>query len=48
MIAFFVDADNLNASEWIDEACQQLESSGESLAVRRAYGSPETEGTLCS
>ncbi len=46
MIALFVDADNLNAPEWIDEACQQLESSGAKLAVRRAYGSAENLKSL--
>lgn len=41
MIVFLIDADNLNASEWIEEACTSLEASEGSIAVRRAYGSAD-------
>lgn len=41
MRVFLIDADNLSSPAWIEEAFQKLETSGESLAVRRAYGSAE-------
>ena len=41
MIAFFIDADNLCAPKWIDEAFEVLESSVGVVSVRRAYGSAE-------
>lgn len=41
MIAFLIDADNLSAPPWIDEAFQILEQSEGSIAIRRAYGSSE-------
>ena len=40
MIAFLIDADNLSAPGWIEEAFRELESEGE-VSVRRAYGSSE-------
>lgn len=48
MIAFLIDADNLSSPTWIDEAFQQLESSGEPISVRRAYGSAENLKGLAS
>lgn len=41
MIAFFIDADNLNSSEWIEEAFTSLEAHIGTIAVRRAYGSAD-------
>ncbi len=41
MIAFLIDADNLSAPAWIDEAFQTLELTEGSIAIRRAYGSAE-------
>ncbi len=41
MIAFLIDADNLSAPAWIDEAFQTLERTEGSIAIRRAYGSAE-------
>jgi hypothetical protein len=41
MIIFLVDADNLSAPAWVDEAFKSLEASSGSIAVRRAYGSAE-------
>jgi hypothetical protein len=41
MIAFFIDADNLSSSEWIEEACTRLETAEGSITVRRAYGSAD-------
>jgi phage baseplate assembly protein W len=41
MIAFLIDADNLSASAWIDEAFQTLERTEGSMAIRRDYGSAE-------
>jgi uncharacterized LabA/DUF88 family protein len=41
MNMFLIYADNLNASEWIEEACTSLEASEGSIAVRRAYGSAD-------
>ncbi|MEO6322939.1 MAG: NYN domain-containing protein [Polaromonas sp.] len=41
MIVFLIDADNLCAPAWIEEAFQKLEQSGGGIAVRRAYGSAD-------
>lgn len=41
MIVFLIDADNMNAPGWIDEACQILVATEGSVSVRRAYGSAE-------
>ena len=41
MIVFLIDADNLSAPAWVDEACQRLEADEGRIAVRRAYGSAE-------
>ncbi|QCB46303.1 NYN domain-containing protein [Hydrogenophaga sp. PAMC20947] len=41
MIVFLVDADNLSAPAWVDEAFKSLEASSGPIAVRRAYGSAE-------
>ena len=41
MIVFLIDADNLSAPAWVEEACRRLEADAGSIAVRRAYGSPE-------
>lgn len=41
MIAFFIDADNLCAPSWVEEALRKLEDGEGSIAVRRAYGSAE-------
>lgn len=41
MNVFLIDADNLSASAWIDEAFRILEASEGALPVRRAYGSAE-------
>lgn len=41
MIVFLIDADNLCAPAWIDEAFKKLEHDGGAVAVRRAYGSAE-------
>ncbi|AVS79122.1 hypothetical protein C8244_17920 [Paracidovorax avenae] len=41
MTAFFIDADNLCAPSWVDEACRVLENSEGRTSLRRAYGSPE-------
>lgn len=41
MVVFLIDADNLNAPGWIEEACQMLEATEGSVSVRRAYGSAE-------
>jgi hypothetical protein len=38
---FLIDADNLNAGAWIDEAFRVLEASEGPLPVRRAYGSSD-------
>lgn len=46
MIAFFIDADNLNSSEWIDEAFTSLEAHSGTIAVRRAYGSADNMKSL--
>lgn len=41
MIAFLIDADNLSAPAWIDEAFRVIESTEGSICIRRAYGSAE-------
>lgn len=41
MIVFLIDADNLCAPAWVDEAFQKLEDVEGSMSVRRAYGSAE-------
>ncbi|MDI1272975.1 NYN domain-containing protein [Polaromonas sp.] len=41
MIVFLIDADNLCASAWIEEAFQKLEEAEGGISVRRAYGSAE-------
>ena len=38
---FLIDADNLSAGAWVDEAFRVLEASEGPMPVRRAYGSPE-------
>lgn len=46
MIAFLIDADNLSSPASLEEACMRLEAELGSLAVRRAYGSPENLRSL--
>lgn len=41
MNVFLIDADNLSAAAWVDEAFRVLEESEGALPVRRAYGSAE-------
>ncbi|MBP8229762.1 MAG: NYN domain-containing protein [Xylophilus sp.] len=41
MLIFLIDADNLCASAWVEEAFCKLESAQGSIAVRRAYGSAD-------
>lgn len=41
MNVFLIDADNLSAVAWVDEAFRVLEESEGALPVRRAYGSAE-------
>ena len=41
MTAFFIDADNLCAASWVDEAFRTLEQMEGAVSVRRAYGSAE-------
>ena len=41
VVAFLIDADNLSAASFVDEACRALEASEGTLAIRRAYGSIE-------
>lgn len=41
MNVFLIDADNLSAGAWVDEAFRILEESEGPLPVRRAYGSAE-------
>lgn len=41
MNIFLIDADNLSAAAWVDEAFRVLEESEGALPVRRAYGSAE-------
>jgi len=40
MIAFFIDADNLCSSAWVEESCRLLDAEG-TVSLRRAYGSAE-------
>ncbi len=42
MTAFFIDADNLCAAAWVEEAFRLLEASEGPVTVRRAYGSADT------
>ncbi|MDO9196561.1 NYN domain-containing protein [Rhodoferax sp.] len=46
MNVFLIDADNLNAGAWIDEAFRMLEESEGTMPVRRAYGSAENLKSL--
>lgn len=46
MIIFLIDADNLNSSDWIEEACTALEAAEGRMAVRRAYGSADNLKSL--
>jgi len=41
MKVFLIDADNLSASNWIEEAFNSLEATEGTFAVRRAYGSAD-------
>ncbi|MFN3437619.1 MAG: NYN domain-containing protein [Acidovorax sp.] len=41
MIAFFIDADNLCSSSWVEEAIRTLELGEGSVSIRRAYGSAD-------
>lgn len=41
MNVFLIDADNLSANAWVDEAFRVLEASEGVMPVRRAYGSAE-------
>lgn len=41
MIAFLIDADNFSSPAWVDEAFKTIEATEGSIAIRRAYGSPE-------
>lgn len=41
MIVFLIDADNLCAPVWVEEAFRKLEEIEGSISVRRAYGSAE-------
>ena len=41
MVVFMIDADNLSACSWVEEAFQKLEPEEGSIAVRRAYGSAD-------
>lgn len=41
MIAFLIDADNLNSSVWVEEAFHAIELKHGFIAIRRAYGSAE-------
>lgn len=41
MNVFLIDADNLSAGAWVDEAFRILEESEGAMPVRRAYGSAE-------
>ncbi|MEJ1165299.1 NYN domain-containing protein [Variovorax sp. CCNWLW186] len=41
MIAFFIDADNLCVSSWVEESLRKLEDGEGRVLVRRAYGSAE-------
>lgn len=46
MIALLIDADNLSAPEWVEEACRTLEAARGPLSIRRAYGSAAHLKTL--
>lgn len=41
MVVLMIDADNLSAPAWIDEACQAIQKAEGSISVRRAYGSAD-------
>jgi len=41
MIAFLIDADNLSAPSWVDEAFKTIERTEGAISIRRAYGSAE-------
>jgi len=41
LIVFLIDADNLSAPAWVNEAITAIESTEGPVAVRRAYGSAE-------
>lgn len=41
MIAFFIDADNLCSSSWVEEAIRTLELGEGPVSIRRAYGSAD-------
>lgn len=41
MVVLMIDADNLSAPAWIDEACQAIQKVEGSISVRRAYGSAD-------
>lgn len=41
MIAFFIDADNLCSSLWVEEAIRTLELGEGPVSIRRAYGSAD-------
>ena len=41
MLAFFIDADNLNSPVWVEEAFRAIELKYGFIAIRRAYGSAE-------
>lgn len=41
MIALLIDADNFSSPAWVDEAFKTIEATEGSIAIRRAYGSPE-------
>ncbi|TAG24983.1 MAG: NYN domain-containing protein [Burkholderiales bacterium] len=41
MIAFLIDADNLNSPIWVEEAFRAIERRHGFIAIRRAYGSAE-------
>lgn len=41
MIVFLIDADNLSAPAWVNEAVEIIEAGDGTIAVRRAYGSAE-------
>jgi hypothetical protein len=41
MVVLMIDADNLSAPAWIDEACQAIQKLEGSISVRRAYGSAD-------
>jgi uncharacterized LabA/DUF88 family protein len=41
MVVFLIDADNLSAPIWIEDAFRALESTEGDISIRRAYGSAE-------